>query len=141
RWYYAAAAVFLIAVIGISYLAMPRHLRASNGQTKIVSLNDGTTVTLNSNSTLTYYGWFGFLGRAVSLTGESFFDVDHPGTRFRVKAGRARITVMGTKFDVRYRPTNKNNKTTICMKEGQVKLSPIDHKKQAVILKPGEFSL
>lgn len=140
RWYYAAAAIFLVAVIGISYLAMPRHLRASNGQTRIVSLNDGTTVTLNGNSTLTYYGWFGFRGRTVSLTGEAFFDVTHTGTPFRVKAGRARITVMGTKFDVRYRPTGKTNKTTIFLKEGQVKLSSVDHKKQAVILKPGEFS-
>lgn len=140
HWYYAAAAVFLAAILGVSYLALPHHLRTSSGQTRVVSLNDGTTVTLNSNSMLTYYGWFGFWGRTVSIKGEAFFDVTHTGTPFRVKAGRARITVMGTKFDVRYRPSDQKNKTTIYLKEGQVKLSSVDHKKQAVILKPGEFS-
>ena len=136
----AVAAIVIIGAIGIAYILTPCWVRAPKGKPRIVTLSDGTTVTLRSGSQLTYRRWFGYWGRTVLLSGEAFFQVTHTGTPFHVRAGRGRITVMGTKFDVRSWWNNKQHKTSVFLKQGQVKFSSSGHKKQAVILKPGEYS-
>ena len=69
---------------------------------RTLTLPDGSRVTLNRNSRLTYPATFADSSRVVSLTGEAFFDVvpdsAHP---FRIGAGQTTVRVLGTSFGVR----------------------------------------
>ena len=109
----AAAVVAACLVAGGAWLASrppaergpvaPRlaTLTTAPGQTRALSLPDGTRVTLDGASALTVEA-FGPQGRAVALQrGEAMFDVVHdPARPFRVDLGRASVQVLGTAFDV-----------------------------------------
>lgn len=75
--------------------------KAPAGQKAEVDLPDGTTVLLNSGSTLTYATDFSRTHRSVKVEGQAFFDVakdtEHP---FDVLAGTVKVIVHGTSFDV-----------------------------------------
>ena len=67
-----------------------------------VRLADGTLVTLNIGSTLTYRNDFNRNTREVVLEGEGLFDVvSNPGKPFKVYTGESVIEVTGTSFTIR----------------------------------------
>lgn len=69
-----------------------------------VFLPDGTQVTLNSNSKITFPKEFKGGFREVALEGEGFFHVKPDAdTPFVISAGDARIQVLGTSFNVNAR--------------------------------------
>jgi ferric-dicitrate binding protein FerR (iron transport regulator) len=136
----AAAAIIILAITVLAFIATPKQVKAPAGKRLTVNLPDGSRVVLNSGSTMGYKRWFLFGGRTVSLRGEAFFNVKHTGSPFEVKVGQARITVLGTKFNVCYWPKEQEAKISVYLKKGRVKFSSIFHKKQAVILKPGQYS-
>ena len=73
------------------------------GQRVSVSLSDGTVIWLNSLSKLTYPTSFGNGERNVKLKGEAFFDVSEARddrNKFVVSAGKCKIKVLGTVFNV-----------------------------------------
>lgn len=77
-------------------------LSVPDGSKCLVTLEDGTRVWLNARSTLRYPVKFAAGERRVELSGEGLFDVTHdPGHPFVVEAGKATMTVRGTKFNVR----------------------------------------
>ncbi|MGM9759889.1 MAG: FecR family protein [Parabacteroides sp.] len=83
------------------------------------TLEDGTIVTLNSNSRLRYSNRFGQQERQVQLQGEAYFEVAHDASRpFRVDVGEAEIEVLGTKFDVEAHGTSQE--VTATLVEGSV---------------------
>ncbi len=75
--------------------------KAPTGQKAEVNLPDGTTVLLNSGSTLTYATDFSRTNRSVTVEGQAFFnvtkDTKHP---FDVSVGSVKVIVHGTSFDV-----------------------------------------
>lgn len=78
-----------------NYLTVPAGQRAK------LTLNDGTTVWLNSSSKLTYPGTFTGDTREVLLNGEAYFDVTHNEKKpFIVKTRQFNILVFGTEFNV-----------------------------------------
>ena len=90
------------------------------GETRDVSLPDGTMVTLNTDTVLTYSVTRGER-RAHIERGEVFFDVAHDEARpFIVDAGDARATVLGTSFTVR----KTADKSVVCVLSGVVAVSP-----------------
>jgi ferric-dicitrate binding protein FerR (iron transport regulator) len=139
-WKIAAAAILILGIIGIAFMVKPQGVRVPDGEIRTVNLADGSTVTLNGGATLVHRGWFGWWGRTVVLHGEAFFDVAHTGTPLHVRAGRGRITVTGTKFDIRSPISNTGGKTSVFLKEGRVQFSSAGHEEQAVTLTPGEYS-
>jgi ferric-dicitrate binding protein FerR (iron transport regulator) len=139
-WKYIAAAVVLIIGIGLAFLLIPKQIQAPFGKVTTFSLPDGSTVTLNGGSKISYARWFYLRGRSVSINGEGYFNVVHTGSPFRVSAGLGHITVMGTKFDVRAWSTDANLKTTVFLQSGKVKFSSIFHKNKPVVLEPGDYS-
>lgn len=139
-WIYAAAALLLIGVVGIGYLVTPNRISVPNGKMETVTLPDHTTVTLNSGSELIYARGFNLWERTVTLKGEAFFDVTASDLPFKVKAGRALITVTGTKFNVRTWPTDTLSQTSVFLKEGRVLFSAIGHTSEPVALKAGQAS-
>ncbi len=99
---------------GVKYQAAPEasgetgeavpynELSVPEGSKCLVTLEDGTRVWLNARSTLRYPVKFAAGERRVELSGEGLFDVTHdPEHPFVVEAGKATMTVRGTKFNVR----------------------------------------
>jgi transmembrane sensor len=110
RWVQVAA-VLLIGV-GIVWLGKSRRVAARpvgytiisvpKGFKKQLSLPDGTTVFLNSGSSLRISSAFGVTNRVVLLSGEGFFMVKHNQTHpFTIQSGGLHITDIGTSFNVK----------------------------------------
>lgn len=102
NYWIAAASVILVMVSGLLYYFNSSvTVNTMAKEIKKVSLNDGSVVTLNSSSGITYPRYFS-ANREIVLTGEAYFevkrDVNHP---FRVKSNRLLVQVLGTTFLVK----------------------------------------
>ncbi|WP_237057970.1 FecR family protein [Microbulbifer sediminum] len=76
------------------------------GETRTVTLADGTRVQLNTNSEL-QVSYSREERHTALLRGEAFFDVERQTSRpFIVAAGKANIRVLGTEFNVERNPDN-----------------------------------
>jgi len=133
-----AAVVFFAMTCGMAYLytAQPNEIYTYSAQSIPVDylLADGTKVTLNKNSSLTYSSNFGKERRDVKLTGEAFFNVTKDKTKpFAVEALGTKTEVLGTSFNVSVNNKTGNVKTTLV--EGSVRFMA---KNCEQILKPGE---
>lgn len=109
------------------------------GEKFIVTLMDGTNITLNADSKLKYPLKFGEESREVYLEGEAFFEVAHDSTkRFIVHAGELATTVLGTKFNINAFQNEKD--ITVSLLEGSVKVSANDltSNKGDIILSPAQ---
>ena len=105
-----AAAVLLLLGLGAAAIyfgssdSFSKPVIATTGddqKNQIVSLPDGSLITMNRNTTLSYKSSFGKRNRQVSLTGEAFFEIAPDATKpFTIDAGKASITVTGTSFNV-----------------------------------------
>ncbi|MGK2864132.1 MAG: FecR family protein [Chitinophagaceae bacterium] len=85
-----------------------------NGTRTRSLLHDGTTVWLNAGSKLSYDNDFSGSTREVSLEGEAFFDVvKQPNRPFIVHTSGIDIRVLGTEFNVKSYPDDKNVETTL----------------------------
>lgn len=145
--YWAAAAVLLIGLLaGSAWLwqALPApgrltELATHNGELRTVRLPDGSSVTLNANSTLRYAAtWPASAPREVWVDGEAFFSVKHMpnNQRFRVHtAGNFTVEVLGTKFTV-YR---RHAQARVVLLSGKVRVDFDDRRQPDVLLKPGEL--
>ncbi len=110
------------------------------GKWKIV-LPDGSRVTLNAASSLSYPSSFEEGGRRVKMTGEVFFQIaklnDKHGRRlpFIVEVGNEMIEVHGTTFNVNAYSDEENITTTLL--EGSVSLS-VKGSSERLKLSPGQ---
>jgi ferric-dicitrate binding protein FerR (iron transport regulator) len=110
RFLRIAAAVLIVAGTGIaaiysfSHDIFSRTITASTDEyhkNVTVSLSDGSLITMNRNTTLTYKTSFGRRNRNVILEGEAFFEIAPDATKpFIIDAGKARVRVVGTSFNV-----------------------------------------
>lgn len=76
------------------------RLVVPHGYTFTIVLNDGTEVTLNAGSELTYPETFGGESRNVKLKGEGYFKVTKSDKPFIVDVEQSYIKVYGTEFNV-----------------------------------------
>jgi len=107
------------------------------GKTFNVVLSDGSSVYLNSGSTLRYPVRFvAARDREIFVSGEIFLDVatdkDHP---FIVHADQMNVQVLGTKFNVMAYP--EDEVIEVVLVEGSVHLNLSDSDNQPLILEPG----
>lgn len=71
------------------------------GEKAHVFLADSTEVTLNSESSLQYNGYYNIKDRTVKFTGEAFFNViTNPKKPFFVELNQIKISATGTRFNV-----------------------------------------
>lgn len=98
-------------------------LHVPKAATYQLTLVDGTRVTLNSDSKLTYPSSFGAGDRIVQLDGEGYFEVSKTSnkSKFIVQANKQRIQVLGTKFNVKSYSQEDKEQTTLA--EGSVHVS------------------
>ena len=137
-WTVSAAACVLLMVGGVyvfNLLYGVKTEQTTYGEIAERVLPDGTSVLLNSNSSVKYAAnWEKSNEREVWIKGEAFFHVtkkpDHK--RFIVHTEQFDVIVTGTKFDV----LNRNNSTTVMLKEGGVTVHFPN--REDIKLKPGE---
>lgn len=89
------------------------------GETRTVTLSDGTTVTLAGHSAIAVH-YSGKERGITLLAGEAFFNVVHDGKRgFAVRAGNVTTRDIGTAFDVQMAGPH----VTVAVREGIVSVS------------------
>jgi len=115
-------------------------LTTSPGMIASTQLPDGTSITLNSNSSLTYPIRFEGKNRYVKLEGEGFFkvskDAQHP---FLIKTPQqAIIRVYGTQFDLEAYRTEKNVTATLVEGSIAMRYENKSNKWQECKINPGQ---
>jgi transmembrane sensor len=118
RQFSAAASILLL--ISLSFYFINRNDKVTHktdfGEILNIKLQDGSDVTLNSNSSLSYYK---NESRKVWLTGEAFFQVDKKvvtNAKFWVLTDDLSVEVYGTSFNV----STKKKKTDVYLEEGNI---------------------
>jgi len=97
----------------LAYIADTK-IQVPLGQMANVELPDGTSVMLNSGSTITYNGRFSNGERLVSLEGEAFFNVfKDEGHPFRVQTAKLDFKVYGTSFNIESYPGDEKINVTL----------------------------
>ena len=123
---------------GVNYEGTVTY-RTAYGETKTVSLPDGSTVMLNGNSTLSHGSdWEKHTRRRVALQGEAYFRVRHTedNRKFLVDIESLVVEVVGTSFNVHQRP----GRTQVVLDEGKVTLHPSDQMDSTgIMMQPGEL--
>ncbi|MBO0952683.1 FecR family protein [Fibrella forsythiae] len=144
RWRWLAAASAVLCLTAGLYAGrqslLYRTEETAFGETRQLTLPDGSQVTLNAHSALRLprFG-FGDKTRTVWLTGEAAFSIKHTPThqRFTVHTNRGvEVIVLGTEFDVSDRPGG----TKVVLSKGAIQLnysSPSAPVRQ-LRLKPGD---
>jgi transmembrane sensor len=144
-WSVAAALALLLGGVGILY-----HNRSGREESEALSwqekytprnvrsrmtLTDGSSVTLNSDSRLKYPANFAGPSREVYLTGEAYFtiqkDPEHP---FIIHTNKMTIRVLGTSFNVRCYPDDDAMEATLI--QGSIEVTFPDRPADKIILKP-----
>lgn len=149
RWMSVAAAVLLIAAIGILFYNLQQpfsskdsSLNASVFQTKIgekkqIRLQDGTRVWLNAESKLVLAKDFNEDSRDVVLVGEAYFDVSHSKNKpFRVHTKAFNLNVLGTAFNIKAYPDDL--KATATLIRGSISMRGLAPGSVLFTLKPTE---
>lgn len=152
-WRWAAAASLLVVALSAA-VVFKTHKKALHGEAiaadkpnrystppgskSKLDLPDGTQVWLNGNSKLTMCdGPFGKTSREVYLSGEAFFDVaKNERVPFLIHTGAIDITVLGTAFNVKAYPGEKNVETVLV--RGLIEITTHHDPDRKIILKPNE---
>ena len=97
-----------------SLLAETNTLYVPAGQRACITLQDGSLVWLNAQSTLIYPSHFSGSERKVQIMGEAFFEIAKNEKKpFYVVAQNAEMQVLGTKFNVYSYPETGITRTSL----------------------------
>ncbi|CAL2063881.1 FecR family protein [Tenacibaculum sp. 190524A05c] len=134
--YLSIAATLLLlvslSVFTYSLFSTVTH-KTTYGEMLNVVLEDGSVVTLNSNSSISYTN---FNPRSIELSGEAFFKVKKDlvsKAKFRVKTKDLTVEVFGTQFNVK----TLQNKTNVFLEEGSIMLNLNNGNEQKMV--PGNY--
>ena len=133
-----AAVVVMALTFGGFYFSRNVGYRtlATTGISEMIILPDGSTVTLNSYSSLEYPKKFDKYQRDIKLEGEGFFEVNgNPAWPFVISTAEVEIKVLGTSFNVN--AYNSNKEIEVIVKTGQVAVTRHGEIPKTVILKSG----
>lgn len=145
-WAIAASVAVVAVLLGFREQLITQTYTTAYGETRTLTLPDGSRVTLNANSSLRLPR-FGFgngrldnTNRTVRLTGEALFSVQHTPTaqRFVVETDNGpEVIVLGTEFTVFARPRG----TRIVLNRGQVEVhyQQPDNQLRQVTMQPGDL--
>ncbi len=118
----AAAAVFAVITLrsrSTVETAGVRTYATGVGKTELITLADGSRITLGPQSRLVVPSTFSN-NRIVDLTGDAYFDIKHDASRpFAVRSASALIEDIGTTFSVE---SDAGEMTTVAVVTGSVRL-------------------
>ena len=138
---FAAAAACFLAMVALGWFLLqpsskPELLAKAGDQLVNYTLADGSEVTLRPHSQLFRLS-DDETASEYRLQGEAFFDVTRIESRtFSVEAGNARISVLGTQFNV----NTWGDAVSVFLQEGRVELRHLETDRVAV-LSPGELGV
>ncbi len=134
-----AASVILVSTLAFWGIQISRIKteKAPAASLSVVTLPDGSLVSLNAGSRISFYKGFGLTHRKINLKGEAFFEVSKDKKLpFQVNTGQAVVKVVGTKFNLKAykdKPVIK-----ISVTEGTVILYNSRQPEKAATLNAGE---
>lgn len=140
RYGAVAACALVLMALGWMWWTQPITVTAAPGETIAINLPDGSSVTLNSGSQITYPRAFASEQRRVTFEGEAFFDIEKSETPFIAETFNADVRVLGTTFNVRARQDDPAPATEVTLVTGKVQLAAHDETTPGVILEPGQMS-
>jgi len=128
----AAASIVLIALLTTVYFykSTPDQIIANKGQHLEYTLPDGSNVTINADSKISFSESGFTKQRILKLEGEAFFSVQK-GNPFVVKTQTGSVEVLGTTLNV----YSRHNELSVSCLTGKVQVTANG---QSVILEPGE---
>lgn len=137
----AAALLLPLAMVAIGMLYYENRQMAAeaivvstgHGEQATVTLPDGTKVSVNQNTRLTYVpSQFRGSERRVSMDGEGFYSVARDESRpFYVDADGLAVKVLGTKFNLNAR--DKERQAELVLVEGSVSFTSLMLKESQVV--------
>ncbi len=142
---YAAVVVAVVSSTILATLYLSDRLEEESyntlyvpaGQRAQLTLQDGTEVWLNAQSTLKYPSRFSKKQRKVEVVGEAFFDVVTDSKRpFIVGTPQVNLEVLGTQFNIY--SYSETNFTETALVEGSLKVTDNMNENNSVVLKPNE---
>lgn len=148
NWLQRIAAVLLIPALITILIQNVEHesaevqmveVKTNPGMTTTLDLPDGTTVCLNSESTLQYPSRFEGDQRKVKLTGEAYFAVaKNEKQHFIVSTPHnTQIEVLGTVFNIE--AFEKDTMIATTLLEGKVRFAySSDGSSKSIVMKPGQ---
>jgi ferric-dicitrate binding protein FerR (iron transport regulator) len=96
-------------------------ISTARGSEYEVVLTDGSHIWLNAASSIRFPTFFSGAERIVDLSGQAWFDVQHADKMpFLVHSGALTTSVLGTAFDIKYYPGEKNS--VVSVQRGKVKV-------------------
>jgi transmembrane sensor len=139
RWMWTAAAAMVLIIAGSYFwtaLNAQSSIETAYGQLSQRQLPDGSEVTLNANSSISYSeGWEKGKEREVWIRGEAFFHVKKTAakSRFIVHTDQLDVVVTGTQFNV----VSRGNTSSVMLTEGSVIIRTKDGRETRMV--PGDF--
>jgi ferric-dicitrate binding protein FerR (iron transport regulator) len=143
---YAAVSILLIAstffltrvvILQSTGATEMNTLYVPAGQRAQLTLQDGTQVWLNAQSTLTYPARFTSKRREVSVVGEAYFDVAENRKRpFVVTTQQLTMEVLGTEFNVYSYLESGYTQTSLV--EGSLRVSETANPDRSLLLSPNQ---
>ncbi|WP_339865021.1 FecR family protein [Paremcibacter congregatus] len=132
----AAIAASITLFVSVWFYSLPTEqidiqfaaYRTQVGEMKTVTLPDGSTVALNTDTKIRIS--FGEDRRVYLQQGEAYFDVKKDGRAFIIEGGTGRIKVLGTAFNTRV----SYNQMIVVVDHGRVAVSPQNSTYQEKIL-------
>lgn len=122
----AASLVILLGLAVVTFLLVNRNggakeiIAETKENTLVDTLPDGTVVTLNKRSSVTFPSVFKGGKRKVTLKGEAFFNVTPDKKKpFIISVNDVQVEVVGTSFNVK----NGNGATEVVVETGIVKVT------------------
>ena len=140
RLAFAFSLMIIALLTGPKIYDLATHITVSadRGGEAEINLTDGTSVRLNSESSLKYKRNFNSESRIVNLSGEGYFQVVKGDYPFTVNTQYGTVIVLGTKFNVLAR----NEKVEVVVNEGAISFIPKQDKPNPdkVIVKAGHYA-
>ncbi len=127
---YAVAAILVILLaVGAIMRFYTVGIHSAAGEHLVFNLPDGSGISLNAQSSITYNPYWWWAKRELKLDGEAFFEVTK-GEKFTVVSKLARTMVLGTSFNIFAR----KGKYLVDCYTGKVRV--VSNKNKEVILTP-----
>ncbi len=126
-----------IADSPVSDKNLQSEISTKAGSRTKIQLPDGSSVWLNGGSKLVYNNLdFGKKIREVTLIGEGYFDVVKNSEKpFIIHANKVNIKVLGTAFNVKAYPDEKNTETSLI--RGSIEVT-IKNRTEKIMMKPND---
>lgn len=124
-WKPALALATLVLLVLVGDRARMHEVSAPAGHIRLVSLPDGSEVSVAPGSKVEFRRLGFGARRRVHLTGEAFFSVATQTSEFRVETFNAAVVVTGTRFNVRTLAEGHRPETVVSLEEGGVRIESV----------------